>query len=238
MLCNAKKKYPQIDIDGDQNIWIIKPSFSSRGIGVRCFKTIKEAFLKSKHIQAKIIQKYIENPFLLKLSISNNRTESRKFDIRQWVLVTSFNPLEVYMFRSCYLRICSHEYSLDNLKDECSHITNYAVQKKNGKTEELVMSLPQFLAYLKQNEYKYSFILKSSDTIWEEKIWPAMKKITVGTLLSVSEVIEHNPNCFELYGFDFLLDSNFHPWLLEVNLSPACHERTSWLTTMLGIHFL
>eukprot|EP00826_Nyctotherus_ovalis_P021114 TRINITY_DN1674_c0_g4_i2.p1 TRINITY_DN1674_c0_g4~~TRINITY_DN1674_c0_g4_i2.p1 ORF type:complete len:184 (+),score=14.64 TRINITY_DN1674_c0_g4_i2:225-776(+) len=72
-----------------------------------------------------------------------------------------------------------------------------------------------------------------SNTLWERKIWPAIKKITVTTLLSVCEAIEHTPNSFELYGFDFVLDSDFHPWLLEVNLSPACSERTPWLTTML-----
>ena len=45
--------------------------------------------------------------------------------------------------------------------------------------------------------------------------------------------IEHKPNCFEIYGFDFMLDRKLNPFLLEVNLSPACAERTPWLVKML-----
>ena len=48
-----------------------------------------------------------------------------------------------------------------------------------------------------------------------------------------SEAIENRPNSFELYGFDFVLDSKLNPWLIEVNMSPACSERQPWLKDML-----
>ena len=28
-------------------------------------------------------------------------------------------------------------------------------------------------------------------------------------------------NCFEMFGFDVLIDQDLEPWLLEVNLTPA-----------------
>jgi len=31
----------------------------------------------------------------------------------------------------------------------------------------------------------------------------------------------HRTNCFELFGFDVLIDSEFKPWLVEINLSPS-----------------
>ena len=45
--------------------------------------------------------------------------------------------------------------------------------------------------------------------------------------------MESRPNTFEIYGFDIVLDERLEPWVIEVNLSPACNERTEWLTKYL-----
>ncbi len=39
-------------------------------------------------------------------------------------------------------------------------------------------------------------------------------------------MIEERRRCFEVYGFDIMIDSNMHPWLIEVNSSPACDYST------------
>ena len=44
--------------------------------------------------------------------------------------------------------------------------------------------------------------------------------------------MDQRPNTFEIYGFDLILDNDLRPWVIEVNLSPACNERTDWLTKM------
>jgi len=66
--------------------------------------------------------KYIEKPLLL-----NHNNEVRKFDIRQWVLVTSYDPLEIYIFKEFYLRICGSKYDLNDIQDSYKHLTNFSI---------------------------------------------------------------------------------------------------------------
>lgn len=69
------------------------------------------------------------------------------------------------------------------------------------------------------------------------KLWEDIEDIIIKTLISAHPVVKHNyqscfPNhttscaCFEILGFDILLDRNLKPWLLEVRKkSPAVLRR-------------
>jgi tubulin polyglutamylase TTLL5 len=60
-------------------------------------------------------------------------------------------------------------------------------------------------------------------------LWSRVYDIIIKTLLSTESIItaslrKNNTsrgNCFEILGFDIILDSDLKPWLLEVNLSPS-----------------
>ena len=64
-----------------------------------------------------------------------------KFDLRQWVLVTSFEPLKIYIFEESYARYCSKEFDLkqENWKDSFVHLTNYSIQRKSKENENFVL---------------------------------------------------------------------------------------------------
>lgn len=49
-----------------------------------------------------------------------------------------------------------------------------------------------------------------------------MKAMIIDSYLAVRKLINSNKrkNCFELFGYDFLIDEDFRVWLIEINTNP------------------
>ena len=157
-----------------------------------------------------VVQKYIERPLLY---------YGRKFDIRIWVLLT--HDFKVYMFNEGHLKCCSVKYDLDAC-DTFSHLTNYSFQKYNNN----------FGKYEKGNEVSFDDLQYNIQVNYNNKvdfkteIIPKIKHIIKFVFQSVKTKINGlNRNyTFEIYGFDFMLDIDFNPFLIEVNLNPGLEE--------------
>ena len=104
-LLDQLRVLPQSRLNGHQNVWICKSVGLSRGRGIQVHSDLMEllAYLKKKKYRA-IVQKYMENPLTV---------HQRKFDVRQWVLVTNWNPLTVWVYSEFYLRFSSTPFSMD-----------------------------------------------------------------------------------------------------------------------------
>lgn len=208
LLKKLGRKYPQTDINGANSIWIVKPIGLSRGRGIELFNNLDEITKHVKnHSSHWVIQKYIENPVLFK---------QRKLDIRQWVLVTDWNPLTVWFYAECYIRITSSDYSLGDLKNKYVHLTNNSINKhsKNFEAEECFLSQDEFAQWLRGAGYD------SPDPFYQ-LIQPKMKEITNSSLMAVEDMVENRKNSSELFGYDFCIDDKLNVWLIEINSSPA-----------------
>ncbi|KAI3367215.1 hypothetical protein L3Q82_008269 [Scortum barcoo] len=107
------------------------------------------------------------------------------------------------------------------------HLTNYSVNKKSSdyvscddpEVEDYgnKWSMSAVLRYLKQEGKDTTLLMRQVEDLIIKAVLSAELQISTACKMFVP----HKTNCFELYGFDVLIDSNLKPWLLEVNLSPS-----------------
>ena len=134
ILNKLKVNLPQYVLEGSKNVWIVKPGGLSRGRGVHCIDQLNDILSNVKPCNQTIIQKYIENPLII---------NGRKFDIRQWVLVTDLNPLTIWLFETPYVRFGAENYHIDDFKNVFSQLTGNSIAKHSEKfnTEILLLNI-------------------------------------------------------------------------------------------------
>ena len=161
-----------------------------------------------------IIQKYIEKPLCY---------NGRKCDMRLWVLLTwDFN---LYLFKEGHFKATSLPYDV-NSQDSYVHLTNYSVQKYNAN----------FAKFETGNEISFADFESSLDNKINVRkdLLPKVKEIIIHSLKSVCGKINklERKICFEIFGYDFMFDEYYNPFLLEVNTNPGL-EISSPLIEML-----
>ncbi|CAE7276453.1 TTL [Symbiodinium natans] len=211
----------------NETVWLVKPGDkANQGKGIVVCDSAEEVqdAIDSKS-RVWVIQKYIEKPFLI---------HKRKFDIRSYCLLAqdpSTGALHGYFYRQAYLRTTSAAFTLAT-KDRFVHLNNDAVQKHGegyGKYEAAnKMSLSEFQSYLDVHHGRECLSIHGA-------LLPQMKALMADTLRAVGTKI--NPrgiqHCFEVFGFDFMVDENFRVWLIEVNTNPSLDLCCSLLMSMI-----
>ena len=162
-----------------------------------------------------------------------------KYDLRVYVLVTSFNPLTVYIYNDGLVRFATEKYNLDpnNINQKFVHLTNFSINKKN---------LPKFVQNNDSDEdgegdsskWNFAQLEAAFDKLGLNygSTFLQIRQIVIKTLISVEKSINSNleqshtlrNNCFELFGFDIIIDSNLRPWVLEVNVLPSLSSSSAF----------
>ncbi|TNV87784.1 hypothetical protein FGO68_gene15266 [Halteria grandinella] len=212
---DIKMRYPL-----QKNIWIVKPGENTnRGNGINVCSELNEikALVLPPQGAAEadstfIIQRYIDNPLLI---------HGRKFDFRCYGVLTSINGcLKGYFYEDAYIRTSCKEFDIEDVHNKFIHLTNDAVQKYSadyGKYENgNKLSMSDFQKYLKAHYGSYNI------DVWRD-IMPQIRKLVTDSYRSVYGKIDPSRlhNSFELFGYDFMLDSNFRLYLIEVNTNPC-----------------
>ncbi|KAG2461314.1 TTLL7 polyglutamylase, partial [Polypterus senegalus] len=194
-----------------QKTFIVKPANGAMGHGISLIRNCEKLPLQDHFI----VQEYLEKPFLM---------EGYKFDLRIYILVTSCDPLRIFLYNDGLVRMGTEKYHPPNESNLlCMHLTNYSVNKHNenfGRDETAdrgsKRSIRWFTEFLRTNDYDVS------------KFWGDISELVVKTLIVAEPHVLHayrmcRPGqppgsesvCFEVLGFDIILDRKLKPWLLE-----------------------
>ncbi|XP_047232633.1 tubulin polyglutamylase ttll6 isoform X1 [Girardinichthys multiradiatus] len=195
--------------------FICKPDMGCQGKGIFITKSSKD-IQPGEHT---ICQVYISKPFII---------DGYKFDLRVYALVTSCDPFSIFIFKEGLARFCTTKYNeptQGNLDNVCMHLTNYSINKNSENfvrdedfgSKRKLSNLNTHLRHVNCNP---------------ETMWNDIEDIIIKTLISAHPILKHNYHtcfpthttgsaCFEILGFDVLLDHRLKPWLLEVNHSPS-----------------
>ncbi|CAF3048765.1 unnamed protein product [Rotaria sp. Silwood2] len=196
--------------------YISKPDVGCQGRGIFITKNPGRDIKPTDNF---VIQVYVNRPFLL---------DGFKFDLRVYVAVTSCDPFRIFVYKDGLARFTTQQYeepSNSNCKDIFMHLTNYAIQKRSDDfirdedsgTKRRITTINRWLV-----EHGYDVA----------KLWADIDDVIIKVLISAHSVLKHNyracfPNhyrgsaCFEILGFDVLIDRKLKPYVLEVNHSPS-----------------
>ena len=146
----------------------------------------------------------------------------RSFQVRicnkpNWNLKeNSIKPLRIYRFNEGLTRFSTNNYNSDK-NDRCAHLTNYAVNKNNKNYiqnkqpfdidyNSSKWTLTSFRQYLEEHNINSDLLFDKIDDI----IIKTLISCENNLLSAISKYCAYQENCFELYGFDILLDENLN----------------------------
>ncbi|KAI8609514.1 tubulin-tyrosine ligase family-domain-containing protein [Chytriomyces sp. MP71] len=170
--------------------WIVKPVSSILMKNSEIIDSLAELPTRMKADDKFLVQKYVDNPL---------KIHGCRFDLRIYVVVTSFSPLRIYMFKEGVLKFVkerSSNYDAIGIKTTLSALMRHVSNQHGSGSSSLLLS-------------KIKDILIKTFLTGESIISTA-----------VNMFVPH-ANCFELIAFDILVDSDLNPWLLDVTTSPS-----------------
>lgn len=212
----------ELEQNDENQWWIMKPSMSDKGQGIRLFQSVDQLqaifdkfdededgesynSIIINQLRHFIIQKYMMNPLIMD-------KDSRKFHIRCYVLAVG--DLEVFVFDRMLCLFSENKYEspkdtsdadLHDAEFLAKHLTNTCQQQ--NKDANVVTEIDDLFA---DNENKDHIKTQIHQIVGD--LFKAAKQDNYN--------FQANENAYEIFGLDFLVDSDYNVQLLECNSYP------------------
>jgi hypothetical protein len=204
---------------GMNNSWIVKPAQGTRGLGHKIFFNTAETPIGLYQIARvcsplstaggdKVAQELVEFPLL---------ALSRKFDLRVYIIVRSFEPFEAYMHKYFYARLANKTYSKASLDDPEVGITvsaydsdeRVAARQERLTFDELRHVLLKEQWGIDENEPNYLDAPAAPAALqWWKQILENLEKMVTDVFRGISKSVGRWPNSRAYYAVDIILDNS------------------------------
>ena len=202
-----KSKIIQLFQEHRKKTMIVKPESGAQGRGIYLVRRLEDIQERSNYV----VQHYIANPLLI---------NGFKFDMRFYVLLTSVDPLTIYIYNNGLARLATVPYRKpddSNISNLFMHLTNYSINKKSSSFNHSDGKNGVFDTGHKRDFKSVKSELKKLGRD-PEVVFDEIKKVIVKTLTSIQPILKHaytttHPQdftghmCFDLLGFDIILDN-------------------------------
>jgi hypothetical protein len=162
-----------------------------------------------------IMQSYISNPQLI---------EGRKFDMRVHLFIASTTPLIVYYYDG-YFRTSMYKFNATS-NDLTVHLSNNHFGPPEGMTREESKRIKNLNMEDLGKFLVKTGVIKSEKWI-ETDLKKQLQKAMVHLTSSAKTHFEKRPNYYEMYGCDFLLDTDLNIWFMECQSDPGFNKAPS-----------
>ena len=187
--------------------FIIKPDAGSFGLGIYFLKPGENFSVRP---EPAIAQEYI----------NSYTVDNRKFDLRLYALIASVIPLSIYLYHDGLGRFCSEDVNIDS---NCARITNVTMNRANPEMEisQISQLLSELFPRMKAEGIDIKSLWKRIEDAIGLTIISAYPYLKASTLFHCPSINNSYSRCFQILGFDILLDKNLQPHVLEVNCRPS-----------------
>lgn len=181
--------------------------------------------------QPTVIQRYVANPLLL---------DGYKWDLRIYVVVTSFSPLEVFLYKKGFARVSTQKFSCKpgDVGNRFVHLTNSSVQDAaSGSTANVAPLRDAPREHVGGSKMTLAHLWERLAAMGHDtsQLWGSIQDVVMKSLVAVKSDVVHHPSSFELFGYDIMFDDELRPWLIEVR---ACAHPTRpiWCSLLAPSH--
>lgn len=197
-------------------LYIVKPIRASGGQGISVTADPASALGRDDVV----VQRYLDRPYLI---------EGHKGHCRIYGLITSADPLRAYVYSEGIVRIAPEPYDPDPAKagDASMHVTNTALHlghpglqiSQDASQDDVgsIRSLSALLRRMAAEGFDPAQVFGEIKALME---W-LVRLVAAEGLFARQAVSPPRAYPPKLFGLDVLIDADGHPWLIEMQRTPA-----------------